>query len=86
VIIPLTAASGLESYVHWMSIWLAVASLYYLALTNAARMIRCYSCFAIIWKNIPAASVRDAGTIVLIVKRLGSIGRGQQHILVNAPW
>ena len=45
------AVIGSESYTHWINIWLAVISLYFNVVTNAARMTR--------WSNYSAKTYRN---------------------------
>ena len=69
------AVSGLESYAHWMSTWLVVASLSYHALTNAIMVTRWYNYFVKTCRHIKMTNVHDDSMSALTVMRLGSTGR-----------
>ena len=67
------AMSGLVSYGHWKSTWLAVTSLSCHALMNATTGLKWSSYFVKTWRSIQRRSVQDASTSVLTARRLGSI-------------
>ena len=69
------AVSGWVSYAHWMSTWLAVISLSYLALINAKMMTRWCSYFVKTCRHTLRRNAHDASTSVLTARRLGSTGR-----------
>jgi hypothetical protein len=87
VTIHLMAVSGLESYAHWMSTWLAVTSLSCHALMNATTDLKWSSYFVNTWRSTRRRGVQDASTSVLTARRLGSIEKWQQQsTFTNAPW
>ena len=73
VTIHLVAVSGLESYTHWTSTWLAVTSHSCHALMNAMTGLKWSSYSVNTWRSTQRGSVQDASTSVLTARRLGSI-------------